>query len=42
LRERSSIGPKIIGHTTFIVNQMRTMNMTVCTISVRLIFTIVS
>src|SRR5580698_5273464 len=42
LRERSSIGPRIIGHTNFIVNQMRTMNTSICTINVRLMFTVVS
>src|SRR5579863_9354960 len=42
LRERSSMGPRIIGHTNFIVNQTSRMNTSICTISVRLIFTIVS
>ena len=42
LRERSSIGPRIIGHTNFIVNQMRAMNTSICTINVRLMFTVVS
>ena len=32
--------PRIIGHTNFIVNQMSMMNTSICTISVRLIFTI--
>jgi hypothetical protein len=41
LRERSSIGPRIIGHTYFIVNQMSVMNTSICTMSVRLMFTVV-
>src|ERR1700722_7518859 len=42
LRLRSSIGPRIIGHTNFIVNQIRTMNTSICTINVRLMFTFFS
>src|ERR1700722_4847927 len=42
LRERSSIGPRLMGHTNFIVNQMSTMNTIICTNSVRLMFTVVS
>ena len=33
------MGPRIIGHTNFIVNQMSTMNTIICTMSVRLMFT---
>jgi len=32
------IGPRIIGQTNFIVNQMSTMNTSICTISVRFMF----
>jgi hypothetical protein len=39
LRERSSIASMILGHTNFIVTQMSAMNTTICTISVRLMFT---
>ena len=36
------MGDFIIGHTNFIVNQMSAMNTSICTKSVRLMFTIVS
>src|SRR2546421_5944553 len=39
LRERSSIMPRTSGQTKVIVNQTSTMNTSICTMSVRLMFT---
>src|SRR5579871_5345184 len=39
-RSRSFIGPRIIGQTNFIVNQMSRMNTIICTTRVRLMFTV--
>src|SRR5579862_2650021 len=40
LRERSSMAPRMIGQIHFIVPQMSTANTTICTMSVRLMFTV--